>query len=166
MRLLRAAWPAFASSCLIAFCASACGSSQGSAVNSGSGANNGAGDVANTGATGTTNGAGPNLGDNLGGTSAGGSSASGGSGALGNGEECAGTLVQAQRLPLDMYVMLDTSGSMTDPTVGNAKVTKWQAVSSALNDFVSDPASDGLGIGIQTFPLTDGRAPTSCTTNA
>jgi len=174
MRLLRAAWPAFASSCLIAFCASACGSSKGSNV-TGNGTTAGNG----TGATGATDGGGLNL-SNGGGTGGGGTGGGGTGGGLnlGNGgtvtgsggqgvvNQCAGTLIQAQRIPLDMYVMLDVSGSMLDPTVGNAKLTKWQAVSSALNDFVSDPASDGIGIGIQTFPLTDVRAPTSCTTNA
>ncbi|HXK20087.1 MAG TPA: hypothetical protein VNG33_19885, partial [Polyangiaceae bacterium] len=164
MRLHRAAWPAFASSCLIAWCAFACGSSTGSNVSNGSGASNSTGNgtgigATGTGATGTTSAGGPNLG-NLGGDA----SSSGGQPVVDN--ECAGTLIQAQRIPLDMYVMLDQSGSMLDPTVGNAKITKWQAVSSALNDFVSDPASDGLGIGIQTFPLPDSRAPASCTTNA
>jgi len=96
--------------------------------------------------------------------SGGGTNASGGQSGVDN--QCAGTLVEAQRIPLDMYIMLDTSGSMTEATVGDAKVTKWQAVSSALSDFVSDPASDGMGIGIQTFPLTDSRAPNPCTTNA
>src|SRR4051812_40138414 len=156
MRLHRVAWSAFASSCLLAFCASACGSTESSKVNDDRSSTSGGN---GTGAGGLTlSGGGPSLVD------AGGTNASGGT--SGVDKECAGTLVEAQRLPLDMYVMLDVSGSMLDPTAGDATVTKWQAVSSALNDFVSDPASDGIGIGIQTFPLPDARAPVSCTTNA
>ena len=162
MRLPRAAWPAFASSCLLAFCASACGSSKGSNVNAdgSTGASTGTGASTATGATGTgASGGGPNLG-NLGGDT----SASGGQSSVDN--QCAGTLVEAQRIPLDMYVMLDVSGSMLEATAGDATVTKWQAVSSALSDFVSDPASDGMGMGMQVFPIRDPKAPATCTTNA
>src|SRR5690348_763128 len=58
-----------------------------------------------------------------------------GSGGSGNGETCAGELIEAKSIPLDMYVMLDSSGSMLDPTEGNALLTKWQSVSDALADF-------------------------------
>jgi len=156
MRLPRAVWPVFGASCLLAFFGSACANSTHSNVNGDGTGNNGNG---NTGTGAKATGGGPNLGNNLGGMSA----SSGGTTSVDN--ECAGTLVQAERIPLDMYVMLDVSGSMTEPTVGDTKVTKWQAVSSALNEFVSDPASDGMGIGIQTFPLPDERAP-ACTSHA
>ena len=159
MRLLRAAGPAFAVSCLLALVASACGSSKSSNVNgdgnaSGNGNGNGAGKT--NGAAGSLNIGDPNLGP-------------GGNDAIGAGgagiDACAGELVQAQRIPLDMYVMLDVSGSMTEATVGNPQVTKWQAVSSALTDFVSDKASDGIGMGLQVFPIRHPDAPTSCKTN-
>jgi hypothetical protein len=100
---------------------------------------------------------GPDLGG-LGGQTSGGSS--------GVGEECAGKVIEAKRIPLDMYVMLDISGSMLEPTEGDATVTKWQAVSSALADFVSDEASSGIGVGLQLFPLKHPSAPASCSSNA
>lgn len=81
------------------------------------------------------------------------------------GEKCAGNRLQAERIPLDIYVMLDLSGSMLQPTVADAKVSKWQAVSSALRDFVTDRESDGIGVGLQVFPIAQAKAPVSCTSD-
>jgi len=75
-------------------------------------------------------------------------------------------LVEAKRIPLDVYIMLDVSGSMLETTEGDAAVTKWQAVSSALVDFVSDDASAGMSVGLQVFPLRHPKAPKSCATDA
>src|SRR5262252_3176310 len=43
---------------------------------------------------------------------------------------------QAMRLPLDIYVMMDSSGSMADLTATGQ--TKWDAVRAALTTFVND----------------------------
>lgn len=138
----------------------ACGSSKdGSNVGSGAASGTVAGS-AGTSSTGPDLG-GPDLG--LAGDSSG-SGASGGSSSGSN--DCAGQLIEAKRLPLDMYVMLDVSGSMLEETEGDASVTKWDAVSSALSDFVRDPASAGMSMGLQVFPLRHPDAPKSCTTNA
>lgn len=147
MRFSRAAWPVLGAACLALALASACGSGSSSNVNG----------TGRAGSSGTT---GPVLG--LGGDSA--SNASGG-GTSAVGEECAGNLVEAQRIPLDMYVMLDVSGSMTEATAGDPAITKWQAVSSALADFVKDPASDGIGMGLQVFPIRHPDVPASCKRN-
>ncbi len=149
MRFARAAWPVFGASCLVMLIASACGSSGGSNVNGKDGAGR-AGSASR----------GPVLGG------LGGSSASNGGGSSSVGEECAGDLIQAQRIPLDMYVMLDVSGSMLEATAGDATLRKWDAVSSALTDFVSDPMSDDIGMGLQVFPIRHPDAPTSCKKNA
>lgn len=124
----------------------------------GSDAANGDGN-AGSGANGTAAG-GPKLGG-VGASSSGGSTGTGGPG-----ETCAGELIEAKSIPLDMYVMLDSSGSMLDVTEGDAAITKWQAVSAALTDFVSDPESAGIGIGLQRFPLTNPAAPAQCTSDA
>ncbi len=162
MRLFRAAFPAFALSCLAALVASACGSSSGSNVNGGATGADGTG-ANGSGAKGT--GASSNIGGSinlgLGGDSE--TMTASGASAI---DECAGDTIQAERIPLDMYVMLDVSGSMLAPTDGNPDVTKWQAVSSALVDFVSDKASDGLGMGLQVFPIRHPEAPESCKTTA
>jgi hypothetical protein len=144
----------FAFTLLASLFASACGSSSGSSV-AGAGASDG-----NGASSGGSSSLGlPTLG--LAGVDPG-----SGDGTAKGGASCAGQLTEAKRLPLDMYVMLDASGSMLDPTDGNANITKWQAVSSALSDFVNDPASSGIGMGLQVFPLTDPKAPAACTTNA
>ena len=67
---------------------------------------------------------------------------------------CAATSSAATLLPLDIFVMLDQSGSMKDKT--STGVTKWDATKDALTTFMSDPASAGLGIGIQYFGLGAG----------
>lgn len=158
MRLSRAAWQASAASCLVVLLASACGKSGGSNVDGANGDNgDGTGGKGKAGSNGTAA-SGPDLGT-LGGD---------GSGTDLPGdidEECAGDLIEAKHIPLDMYVMLDVSGSMLAPTEGNAAVTKWQAVSSALSAFVTDDASAGIGMGLQVFPIRHPEAPASCTSN-
>jgi len=88
-----------------------------------------------------------------------GTNSSGGSAPI---EACAGELTQAERAPLDIYIMLDVSGSMLNATVSDPGVTKWRAVSSALSEFVKDPLSEGIGIGLQLFPVVNHMAPASC----
>jgi len=96
-----------------------------------------------------------------------GNSATGGSGVEVDGggsggiDECAGETIQGELIPLDMYVMFDTSYSMIDPDP-----TKWPAVTQALTSFLRDPGSSGLGVGIQYFPLQTPGVPEQCTANA
>jgi hypothetical protein len=149
--LRRSGWSVLGA-CGVLYLASACGSST-------SGSQTTPGPSSGTSA-GTSGSGGPDLGD----VDGNGNGGTGGS--LGKGEECAADLVEAQRLPLDMYIMLDVSGSMLVPTEGDENVTKWEAVSSALADFFSDPDSAGIGVGLQVFPLRHPDAPVSCTSNA
>jgi hypothetical protein len=94
----------------------------------------------------------------------GGTSGSGGSGGSGGDiAECAGDVSTAELLPLDIYVMLDSSGSMLDLASG---ATKWSAVSRALTAFVTDPGSAGIGVGLQFFPLEAPGVPPECTSDA
>lgn len=79
---------------------------------------------------------------------AGGSDASSG---IGGG--CASETVDGTGVPLDMYIMLDQSGSMSDSVQGG---TKWSAVTDAINNYMALPASAGIGVGIQYFPLDSG----------
>jgi len=71
----------------------------------------------------------------------------------GIGGGCASETVDGTGIPLDMYIMLDQSGSMGDSVSGG---TKWSAVTDAINAFMALPASTGIGVGIQYFPLTTG----------
>jgi hypothetical protein len=78
-------------------------------------------------------------------------------------DACAGGLIEAAPIPLDLYVMLDISASMLDPT--QTGISKWDAVSSALTEFVTNPGSAGLGVGIQYFPLERPGTPDACSSN-
>jgi hypothetical protein len=59
---------------------------------------------------------------------------------------------------LAIEVLMDQSGSMSDPVPGG--VTKWDAVSSAIASFVKSASSAGVNMGIQYFGL-----PTSVVSN-
>lgn len=113
----------------------------GSQVDNGGSGNNGGNSIG-----GFVNGGASNGGDGFGGSfvdANGGSSASGGSG----GDACASDTYGGKQLPLDMYIMMDRSGSMQG--------TNWSAVTSAITTFVQSPESDGIGVGIQFFPAED-----------
>jgi hypothetical protein len=73
---------------------------------------------------------------------------------------CAATSVRAERLPLDLYLMLDASYSMFDEAAPG--IDKWQAVRTALSSFMMDPRSAGLGLGLQYFPVTRPEVPEDC----
>jgi len=60
--------------------------------------------------------------------------------------------------------MIDTSASMDDLVA--AGESKWSAITSAMTTFVNDPASAGIGLGLQYFPLTAAGVPASCTSSA
>ena len=77
---------------------------------------------------------------------------------------CAAQSATAETLPLDLFVMMDSSGSMTEQTA--AGPTKWQAVQTALGAFFADPMSAGLSVELQYFPLIQANAATTCATNA
>lgn len=77
---------------------------------------------------------------------------------------CAARTQKAERLPLDLYIMFDSSASMTELT--SAGPSKWDAVRMALTSFLGDPGSAGLGVGLQYFPLTKQGVPPGCASNA
>ena len=127
----------------------------GGTITSGADTGTGTGGTADTGATGTTSAADTGGTDEVSGTSTGGI------------DQCAGSVVEAELVPLDIYVMLDKSGSMLEKTgMKGMGVPKWEAVTGALESFFADPQSAGIGIGLQYFPLRDEAAPDSCTTQA
>jgi hypothetical protein len=67
----------------------------------------------------------------------------GGGGAGGSGSRnCGGDRYKAEKRQLDIYVMFDDSGSM---------IPWWLGVTDAFIKFLNDPASAGIGVGIQYF---------------
>lgn len=74
---------------------------------------------------------------------------------------CAQDTTEAQQVPLDMYIMLDQSGSMDG--------SSWKSVTNALTTFVQQPGTEGISVGLQYFPLRPGGAPVCpdmCNTDA
>jgi hypothetical protein len=65
-------------------------------------------------------------------------------------QTCAAESHQAQGVPVDVFFLLDGSGSMDDP-VGTT--TKWEMVRKALASFFADPSSAGLSVGVRFFPF-------------
>ena len=63
---------------------------------------------------------------------------------------CDAQVREGQRAPIDMYFLVDSSGSMADPVSGGSK---WDVVSSALIGFLQDPRSADTGVGIGYFPV-------------
>ncbi len=74
--------------------------------------------------------------------------------------ECVVFNSSAALAPLDMFVMLDSSGSMLDITAGG--VEKWAAVRTAFDAFVHDGESRGITVSLAFFPIVDLSVPEDC----
>jgi Mg-chelatase subunit ChlD len=85
-----------------------------------------------------------------------GSRSSGGTGGTGGPDDCGtsvlngcvGEFYEGESLPLDIYVMFDQSGSMLNDVGG---LTRLAAVQQATREFLRDPESAGIGVGIGYF---------------
>ena len=73
---------------------------------------------------------------------------------------CVQAVREAERVPVDMYIMLDRSASMLALT--GAGPSKWDATRQALTMFIQDSRSAGLGVGLQYFPIGRAGVPTEC----
>ncbi len=74
----------------------------------------------------------------------------------GGSDACAAETYDGELVPLDLHVVLDRSASMNDGG-------KWNAVISALQAFIAEPTSAGVGIGLQYFPVPPSSpVPTTC----
>lgn len=65
-------------------------------------------------------------------------------------EACVGVEAAAERLPVDLFAVLDRSGSMAEATVTG--VSKWYATKVAFQDFLA-AAEPGMGFGLSLFPV-------------
>jgi hypothetical protein len=77
------------------------------------------------------------------------------------GEQCAETGAQAEQVPVDLLLVVDSSGSMSQQS---GTSTKWALATEALRAFVKDPRSTGLGLGLGFFPKLAPEK--TCTGNA
>mgnify|MGYP001231055930 CR=1 FL=1 len=121
--------------CVVVACSAG---DNGSGVGSGTGST-GSGAASGTGANG---GSGGGIIINDGGTAAVG-------GTLGD-AACATSTINGERLPLDMYILFDRSGSMSSDASGGQ--TLWTATKQAFISFVNSPDTVGIGVGLQFFP--------------
>jgi len=62
---------------------------------------------------------------------------------------CHAQVREGQRVPIDMYLLVDSSGSMAERVGGGSK---WDVVSTALTAFLNDPRNEGTGVGLGYFP--------------
>jgi von Willebrand factor type A domain len=67
---------------------------------------------------------------------------------------CTGVSVEAESVPVDMFIMMDRSQSMGF-TLKNG-MTRMQAVQAAVQSFVSDPSAGAIGAGLGFFGLSGG----------
>jgi hypothetical protein len=85
------------------------------------------------------------------------SGAGGGTG----GNDCAATSTPAKLVPLDLYVITDSSKSMLEQTSGG--ITKWDALKAAMTGFFGDTSADGLSVALKFFPDEQPAIPAACT---
>lgn len=111
-----------------------------------------------------------------------GAGGSGNGASNGSGGACVSTNKTAELRPLDIYVMLDQSGSMmgyvdtskfdtcADAAMngGIIPIERWKNVTAALNGFMTDPNSAGINVGLGFFPPFQEQLPgqTKCQDNA
>jgi hypothetical protein len=134
----------------------ACGGSSSNGTDPGSGGSSGSGN-----GNGNGNGGSGGPGGTLGG-------GNGGGGPSSADAACAATSSKGQQAPLDIFIMLDQSGSMTDPVATGGD--KWSAITGALTSFVGSP-QNGVSVGIGYFGIPGGGGGgcvdgATCTTDA
>jgi len=137
------------------FITAACGGKEGSSQVEGGSAANGNGTAG-----------GFTLGNGSGSGNGTGSSTGGDGNAFDPNSACATTSADGEPVPVDLYFMVDTTGSMDCPVPDNGPCdmppplqpgmeSRWTVVSAALKAFIADPANSGLGVGIRFFPVAD-----------
>lgn len=100
-----------------------------------------------------------------GGDENGGAAGAGGSDAFDPENACTAGVAEGERLPVDLYFMVDTTGSMNcpvpdspsspcevDPGPPYSDTTRWVVESAALKSFIGSPKNVGMSVGIGFFP--------------
>jgi len=73
---------------------------------------------------------------------------------------CVPFVGRAQLASLDIFLAMDSSGSMLQETASGA--TKAEAITDAVGGFVLAPESAGIGIALSFFPIKDLAVPELC----
>jgi hypothetical protein len=84
---------------------------------------------------------------------------------------CVSDVREGELVPMDLYLMVDKTGSMLCPTgpdgvgcppqYGGSGPTRWDSVSAAIKSFVASSGTNGISVGIGFFPST-GAGTYSC----
>jgi hypothetical protein len=85
-------------------------------------------------------------------------------GTAGSGMDCAATSEKAKLLPLDLYMVTDSSKSMLQTTLAGA--SKWDALKNAMSGFFADPGGEGLSVALKFFPDVEPTVPATCASDA
>ncbi|MEM9068294.1 MAG: hypothetical protein AAGE52_07295 [Myxococcota bacterium] len=80
------------------------------------------------------------------------------------GPSCIPFRAEARLASLDIFLMVDSSGSMEGAT--SSGITKAEAITDAMRSFVSAPDSTGLGMALTFFPFEDLDVPEFCSNDA
>jgi Mg-chelatase subunit ChlD len=72
--------------------------------------------------------------------------------------------VRTEPVVLEVFITLDTSGSMQETTASGE--TKLDAVRAAIEGFVEAPQSSGIGVSLLFFPIIDPEVPGLCMSDA
>jgi hypothetical protein len=73
---------------------------------------------------------------------------------------CAGgAVLPAQKRQIDLYMMIDNSGSMDMVDTGQT-LSRWDNLAQAIPTFVNDPVNAGMEVGVDFFP--EGGLQASC----
>lgn len=70
-------------------------------------------------------------------------------------EACNGVSVEAEAVPVDVFVIMDRSQSM-GLAVKGSNMTRWDALHAAVQSFAKDPNAAGIRAGIGFFSLSGG----------
>jgi len=102
-----------------------------------------------------------------GGGTTGGTGGNGTGGSVNPDAACVAEPRAGEQVPLDLFFMVDKSGSMgcPVPTAGMCEsgpmppppVTRWSSIKDALGQFLAAPQSAGLGVGMGFFPQLNGN---------
>jgi hypothetical protein len=68
-------------------------------------------------------------------------------------EACNGVSVEAEAVPVDLFVMMDRSQSMGQPVKGGS-MTRWEALHDAVQSFTEDASAAEIRAGIGFFSLS------------
>ncbi len=75
---------------------------------------------------------------------------------------CVSFEATAEQTQVDLFILLDSSGSMEFAIEEGKNISKWSEVVSALSSFLVDPGLSGSGAGIAFFPRVRPEVPNFC----